>query len=378
ADGHGLDLTTGPLLAARLLRLSEERHLLFLVAHHIVFDSSSTAVLVRDLAAFYRARTRAQGGPGPSPLPEPPPAERPGAAELAASLDFWRRTLRDAPDLSLPTDRPRPPVRSGVGASLTHALEAGLVDRLRTYAAGHRATLFMALTGAVAAVLGRMAGQRDLVIGTAVAARPAGAEDHVGVFLDTVPLRLDLSGDPDFPTLLGRVRESSTAAYDHRGVPFDELVGALNPPRDAGRNPLFQVMVEYENEGRADFDPPRLTAALLDVPSARAPFDLSVYLTRHTDGVRFMVEYDTALFDGSTVRRFVEYVEQVLRRALDDPGASLTGLTAVTDSDRATLARLGRLDEPAPTAEDTLHGLFEEQARRTPDAVALVGGPRQV
>ncbi|MFH0245787.1 amino acid adenylation domain-containing protein [Streptomyces sp. HK10] len=373
-----LDLATGPMVTARLLRLSEERHLLFLLAHHIVFDSSSTAVLARDLAAFYRARTRAHGVPELPPLPEPPPAERPDTAGLSASLDFWKDTLRDSPSLSLPTDRPRPPVRSGAGASLTHALDAGLVGRLRTFAAGHRATLFMTLTSAIGAVLGRFSGQQDVVLGTAVAARPAGAEHHVGLFLDTVPLRLDLTGNPDFPTLLRRVRESSTAAYEHRGVPFDELVGALNPRRDPGLNPLFQVMVEYENEGEAEFDPPRLTAALLDVPSARAPFDLSVYLTHHPGGVRFMVEYDTALFDETTVRRFVDYVEQILCRALDAPGTPLDGLTAVTGTDRTMLTRLGNLDETTPTAGDTLHGLFERQAHQTPDAVALISGDRHV
>ncbi|CAL9560713.1 D-alanine--D-alanyl carrier protein ligase [Streptomyces sp. enrichment culture] len=368
-----LALREGPLVTARLLRLSDERHLLFLLAHHIVFDSSSTAVLVRDLAARYRSLTR--GAPEPPPLPEVAQA-RP--ADPAASLGFWRRTLAGAPDLALPTDRPRPPVRSGAGASLTHELDAGLAGALRAFTAGHRATPFMALTGAVAAVLGRMSGQDDLVLGTAVAARPPGAEHHVGLFLDTVPLRLDLSGDPDFPTLLHRVRDGSTAAYEHSGVPFDELVGALNPRRDPGRNPLFQVMVEYENESEAEFDPPRLAAKLLDVPSERAPFDLSVYFTHHRDGVRFMVEYDTALFDETTVRRFTRYVEEVLRRALDAPGAPLRELTAVTGADRAALAELGRLDEPAPAVGDTLHGLFERQARRTPDAVALVSGEESV
>ncbi|GGW82893.1 non-ribosomal peptide synthetase/type I polyketide synthase [Streptomyces lomondensis] len=370
ADDHGLDLASGPLVAARLLRLSPDRHLLFLLAHHIVFDSSSTAVLARDLAAYYRARRG--GGPEPRPLPELPAATRPGPA----SLDFWRHYLGDAPELTLPTDRPRPPVRSGAGASLTHALDAELVGGLRTFAGRHRATLFMTLTSAIGAVLGRFGGQRDVVIGTAVAARPAGAEDHVGLFLDTVPLRLDLTGDPDFATLLGRVRASSTAAFEHSGVPFDELVGALNPRRDPGRNPLFQVMVEYENEGGAEFDPPRLTATLLDVPSARAPFDLSVYLTHHADGVRFMVEYDTALFDEATVRRFVDYVEQVLRRALDTPGATLAELTALTAADRTALARLEHTGEGADPG--TLHGLFEQQARRTPDAVALLGDEGRV
>ncbi|WP_217211434.1 non-ribosomal peptide synthetase/type I polyketide synthase [Streptomyces sp. AC550_RSS872] len=368
-----LDLREGPLVTARLLRLSEERHLLFLLAHHIVFDSASTAVLVRDLAAYYRASEH--GAPEPPPLPAVAPA-RP--ADHAASLGFWRRELAGAPELALPTDRPRPPVRSGAGASLTHELDAQLTSALRAFAARHRATPFMVLTGAVAAVLGRLSGQDDVVLGTVLAARPAGADHHVGLFLDTVPLRLDLAGDPDFPALLHRVRAGSAEAYEHSGVPFDELVGALNPRRDPGRNPLFQVMVEYENEGEVEFDPPRLAATLVDVPSPRAPFDLSVYFTHHRDGVRFMIEYDTALFDEVTVRRFTHYVEQVVRRALGTPGAPLRELTAVTGADRAALARLGRLDEPSPAVEDTLHGLFERQARRTPDAVALVSGATNV
>ncbi|AXG77699.1 non-ribosomal peptide synthetase/type I polyketide synthase [Streptomyces paludis] len=379
-----LDLADGPLVTARLLRLSPERHVLFLLAHHIVFDSSSTAVLVGDIAAFYRA-----GPDGDAGLPElteaaPDPASASGSDAASGSngpspsLDFWRREMAGAPELSLPTDRPRPPVRSGAGASLTHHLDAELTGRLRKFAASHRVTPFMALTGAVAAVLGRFSGQQDVVLGTAVAARPAGAEHHVGLFLDTVPLRVDLTGEPDFPALLHRVRDSSSAAYEHRDVPFDELVGALNPRRDAGRTPVFQVMVEYENESEVEFDPPRLTAALLDMPSPRAPFDIGIYLTHHRTGVRFMAEYDTALFDESTVRRLVEYVEQVLRRALDTPGALLDELTAVTAADRESIARWGQLDEPAPASEDVLHGLFEQQARRTPDAVALVDDENSV
>ncbi|WP_433544344.1 amino acid adenylation domain-containing protein (plasmid) [Streptomyces sp. CA-294286] len=362
-----LDLCDGPLLTARLLRLSEERHLLFLLVHHIAFDSSSTAVLVRDLAALYRGFPH-----GELQLPPLPPVLPARPSDHAGSLDFWRRELDGAADLSLPTDRPRPEVRSGAGAALTYELDAELVRGVKAFAAAHRATPFMALTSAVAAVLSRFSGQQDVVVGTAVADRPAGADDAIGLFLSTVPLRLDLTGDPDFPTLLHRVRASSTAAYEHCDVPFDELVGALNPRRDPGRNPLFQVMVEYENESTVSFDPPRLTATLLDVPSARAPFDLSIYLTHHRTGVRCMVEYDTALFDEPFVRRLVHSMEQVLRRALDDPGAPLHALTAVTEADRTLLAGLGRLDEPTPAVADTLHGLFEQQARRTPDGVALV------
>ncbi|MEU3391596.1 non-ribosomal peptide synthetase/type I polyketide synthase [Streptomyces albidoflavus] len=368
-----LDLREGPLVTARLLRLADERHLLFLLAHHIVFDSASTAVLVRDLAACYRA----ERGAAPAPPPPRPVAAGPGS-DQAASLAFWRREMAGAPELALPVDRPRPPVRSGEGASLTHELDAELTGALKAFAARTRVTLFMALTGAVAAVLGRLSGQEDVVLGTVLTARPAGADHHVGLFLDTVPLRLDLAGDPDFPTLLHRVRAGTAAAFEHSGVPFDELVEELGPRRDPGRNPLFQVMVEYENESAVEFDPAGPTATLIDVPSARAPFDLSVYLTHHAGGVRFMVEYDTALFDEATVARFTHHVEQVLRRALRTPHAPLAELTAPSGADRAALARMGRLDEAQPVVEDTLHGLFERQARRTPRAVALVSGGRTV
>ncbi|WP_345025323.1 MupA/Atu3671 family FMN-dependent luciferase-like monooxygenase, partial [Streptomyces sedi] len=377
--GRVLDTAEGPLVTARLLRLSEESHLLFLMAHHLVFDSASTPVLVSDLVAYYRAETGTSPGAVPlPPLPEVPRPAEPSAAERAAALDHWVRRLAGAPELTLPTDRPRPPVRTGVGASVSHAWDAELIAHVREFAASHGATLFMALTGALSAVLARHAGQSEIVVGTAVSARPEGAEGHVGFFLDTVPLRLDLTGDPDLPTLLRRVRERGTEALDHRGVPFDELVGALNPTRDPGRNPLFQVLVEYENEGTVASDPggPRVT--LLDVPSDRAPFDLAFYLTHHPGGVRVAVEYDTALLEAATVRRLLDRVEALLRRALADPAAPLAALTAVPDAERAALARLGRLDEPAPVVEDTLHGLFARQARRAPGATALVHGEHHV
>ncbi|MFE2945098.1 amino acid adenylation domain-containing protein [Streptomyces sp. NPDC059255] len=370
AEGRRVfDLSEGPLIAVRLLRLAPERHLLFILAHHIAFDSSSTQVLARDLAAYYRAWP--EGEPRLPALLEDDTEPVPDPSATARNLAFWRRELTGVPDLKLPTDRPRPPVRTGAGASLTYALDSELVARVNQLAGAQRATLFMALTTAIGTVLGRFAGQSHFALGTAVAARPHGAEHTIGLFLDTVPLRLDLSGDPDFASLLGRVRDTSAAAYEHRHLPFDELVGALAPRRDPGRNPLFQVMVEYEHEGEVDFDPPRLTAALLDAPSERAPFDLSVYMTRHREGLRFMVEYDTALFDQATVHRLVEYVEQLLRRALDAPEVPVAELTTPTVADRAVLARWGGFDEQAPSGPDTLHGLFEEQARREPDALAL-------
>ncbi|MFD5778923.1 amino acid adenylation domain-containing protein [Streptomyces sp. NPDC126933] len=376
AEGaRAFDLTTGPLFSCRLLRLSDERHILFLLAHHIVFDSSSTVVFTRELAAHYRPSL--DGNPVLPPL-VPHRGTVVAPDRRAEVLAFWRRELEGAPDVSLPSDRPRASVRSGAGGSLTHTLDARLVARLREFAGDRRSTLFMVMTAAIGAVLGRFSGQQDIVVGTAVAARPEGAEDEIGLFLDTVALRLDLTGDPGFTELLRRVKERSTAAYEHRDVPFDEIVSELNPHRDPSRNPLFQVMVEYENEGEVNFDPPRLAATLVDMPSDRAPFDLSFYLTHHREGLRLITEYDTDLFTERDVRRLVDYMEQVLRRALAEPEAPLTALTVLTDADHTGLARLGRQLELLPTVEETLHGLFEAQAHRTPEAVALLTDTGQV
>ncbi|WP_033442233.1 hybrid non-ribosomal peptide synthetase/type I polyketide synthase [Saccharothrix sp. NRRL B-16314] len=361
-------LPDGPLILARLLRLGPDRHLLFLVVHHIVFDSSSSAVLVDDLAAHYRAWPARPVGLAPVAVRAPVEAD-PAAKDR--DLAFWRRELADLPVLDLPTDRPRGGVRTGAGASTTREFGPDLLRDLRSFGAEHRTTVFMSLLSAIGVVLGRFAGQRDVVVGTAVANRPPGAEREVGLFLDTVAVRLDLSGDPAFTTLLDQVRERTTAAYEHRDVPFDELVRALNPERDAGRNPLFQVMVEFEQEGEVAFDPPALSARLLDVPSDRAPFDLTIYLSQHREGVRCMIEYDTALFDECSVARVLDYVELVLRRAMAAPASRLSELTPLTEGDRAAVGSWQGAPVDPPGL--CLHELVSLQAQRTPDAVALLG-----
>jgi amino acid adenylation domain-containing protein len=353
------DLADGPLIAARLVRITAEHHLLFLSAHHIVFDSASTAVFVRDLAACYR--------PGGG-LPALAPLDSHEDAATGEDIEFWRTCLAGAPELRLPTDHPRPATRSGDGAAITHDLDGMLVDRVAALTQASGGTLFMAVLGGVAAVLGRFGDQDDVVIGTAVNNRPRAAADHVGLFLDTVPLRVDLSGDPAFTELVRRVRDTTADAYDHRAVPFDDLVGILNPERDPGRNPLFTVMIEFENESTVDFTP-EVAATILDVPADRAPFDLSLYLTRHAHGLRISVEYDIDLFTVDTVRGLLTHVETTLRRAVDDPATPLSTLTSATDAERALLA--GWQGQPLP-APPCLHHLVEQQVDRTPDATAII------
>ncbi|GAA3010164.1 non-ribosomal peptide synthetase/type I polyketide synthase [Actinokineospora diospyrosa] len=366
------DLAEGPLLTARLAQLGDQRHLLFLLAHHIVFDSSSTAVLVQDIAAAYRS------WPQPPELP-PLRSREPEVVDPAAvgrDLEFWRAELADLPSAAPLGDRPRPATRTGAGASLTWEFGPQVRAGLAKVGARHRATPFMAVLGAVSVVLGRFSGQTDVVVGTPVANRPEGAEHEVGLFLDTVVLRTDLSGDPSFGTLLGQVRTRAADAYDHRAAQFDELVAAINPDRDPGANPLFQVMVEFENEAGVRFAPPLLSARLLDVPSDRAPFDLTLYFTQHPDGLRCMVEYDTALFDEATVARLLGYLEHVLRGAISDSDAPLSALTSMVPSDRALVERWQ--GAPVPEPDLCLHQLVERQVARTPDAVALVAGDHEV
>ena len=357
-----LDLATGPLLLARLLRLAQTRHVMFMSAHHIVFDSASTAVFTRDLAAFYRAWPDE-----PADLPPLPAAEQVRVTS-AVDLDFWRAELTGAPTLRLPADRPRPPVGSGAGASVTHELGAELTERLRRFGREHGVTMFATLLAATGAVLGRFSGQDDIVVGTAVSDRPPGAEHAVGLYLDTLPLRIRLGGRPGFDELVRRVLDTSLRALEHRDIQFDDLVGALNPDRDPGRNPLFDVMVEFENATEdVEFDPPELAATLLDVPTDRAPFDISLYLSHHRNGVRCMIEYSTELFDEGTVRRLLDYLEHVLRVGVADPAAPLE--VGVTGTDRALLdGWQGAPAEPQPC----LHELFERAADADPTAPALI------
>ncbi|GAA3836846.1 hypothetical protein GCM10022226_68500 [Sphaerisporangium flaviroseum] len=357
------DLSEGPLFAATLARLGDERHLLFLLAHHIVFDSMSTAVFTQDLAASYRA--------WPAEPAEPPPPSGPveaGGPEPADTA-FWLRELAGAQVLHLPADHPGAGPGEAKGRGMTWEFGASLAERLEVYARTRGATPFMVIVAALGAVLGRMSGQEDFMIGTAVTDRPEGTEHRIGMYINTVVLRMDLTGDPDFTGLLRRVRERSTRAYEHQNVAFDDLVTALNPDRVAGANPLISVMVEYENATDVEFDPPRVRAELVDVPADRAPFPVTFYLSRHGAGLRCVVEYDSALFEESAVVRILDYTRQVLSLAMDREGAPLSELTPLTPADRDTLR-----ERQAPAVADppaSLHGLVEEQARRTPDAVAI-------
>ncbi|MER7585143.1 MupA/Atu3671 family FMN-dependent luciferase-like monooxygenase [Kitasatospora sp. NPDC097691] len=373
-----LDLTRAPLVRARLLRLSADRHVLLLLTHHLVFDAASLHILGQELAAHLRAWPRP-----PVPLPALPPPTRETVVRepaSAARLAYWRRRLADAPAPTLPTDRPRSN-RAPVGAWLSHTFRPATREALRGFGRHQGATPFMAVLAAVGAVLAGFSGQDDLVVGTAVGNRPADCDGTIGFFVDTVPLRLDLAGDPVFAELLDRIRTVSAEAYD-QAVPFDELVRAVNPERGAGRNPLFQVMVEYEAAADPGFEAGALRGEVVDLPNGRAPFDLSLCLS-HRDGLlHCLAHYDAALFAEETVRRLLDYVEQVLELAAEDPaGRRLSDLMAPPAAEARVLDGLERhadADADATDQPELLHHAFEQQARRTPAAQAVIDAGRPV
>ncbi|MGW3127932.1 MupA/Atu3671 family FMN-dependent luciferase-like monooxygenase [Streptomyces sp. NPDC001123] len=379
---HGsapFDLTTGPLWRVALGVLGPDRHLLYLVAHHSVFDAQSTMVFLRDLAACHRGEAALLPPLSPAPVADTPPA--------GDGLEFWKRLLDGAPVLRLPLDRPRGVSRPALGATLTHEFDGALARRVRAFGRSVGATAFTTLLSAVASVLGRFGDTDDVVLGTAVSHRPSGAEDRIGMYVETLALRLDLSGDPSFAGLVRRVRGAVMDALEHRDVPLDAVVEAVNPERVPGANPLFDVLVEYEQAADADLGGGGLSARLLQVPRAQAPFALTFYFTARPDGLGCTVEYDERLFDAETVARLLRYTEDLLGRGLADSAGALSALTGLTEADaRFVASHDGSGDADPERAEDgssalavgadepaCLHELFERAASATPDAIALSG-----
>ncbi|WP_261278745.1 amino acid adenylation domain-containing protein, partial [Serratia ficaria] len=261
------DLSAGPLVRATLIRLAEEEHLFLLTCHHIVSDGWSTGILLRELGALYGAFRHGEADPLP-PLalqyPDYAAWQRRHLTpeRLSAQAQYWRETLSGAPALlTLPTDRPRPTVQSFSGAEVPVVIDAELTQALRQFGRQHGATLFMTVLAAWSLVLARMAGQRELVIGTPEANRSRlETEPLVGFFVSTLALRIDLQDDPSLPTLIERIRRTVLAAQENRDLPFEQVVEQVNPPRHLGYTPLFQAMLAWQDGSVRDIALPGLRA----------------------------------------------------------------------------------------------------------------------
>ncbi len=372
------DLTRGALRTV-LVRLDEAEHAVLLTQHHIVSDGWSIGLLVRELGTLYGAFTRCR----PSPL-DPPRLSYADYARwqrrwhrgetLAAQIEWWRQRLEGVPELELPTDRPRPAVRGGHGARQQKLLRRIAPSRLAAVSRDAGATPFMTLLAVWQVLLHRTSGQPDFAVGTPVAHRNRiELEDLVGFLVNTLVLRARLEARSTFRDLVARTRETVLGAFAHQDVPFEKLVAELEPRRDLSRQPLFQVMFAFQNVPRvsAEFAGLRVSRLQNEVRSSR--FDLTLALTETEDGYLATLDYDTDLFDDTSAQRLLGHFETLAAGALHRAALRLAELPLATAAERhQVLIEWGTADAEA-TGETTLHGLFERQARRRGDAVAVVG-----
>jgi amino acid adenylation domain-containing protein len=372
------DLARGPLLRPALVRTGPAEYLFSLTMHHIVSDGWSFGVLIREVITLYEAFVAGK----PSPLPELE-IQYPDYAlwqrewlqgdALDEQLAYWKRQLAAPPVLELPGDRRRPPVQSFAGAVHQTRIPAPLYESLHALGRREGVTLFMTLLAGFKALLWRYTGQDDLVVGTPVAGRTrVEMEPLIGLFVNTLALRTDLSGDPTFGELLARVRGTALGAYAHQDVPFEKLVEELQPERSLSHAPIFQVMIMLQNTPRPALTMAGLPLGRVDVDTATAKFDLTLLLEERDGGITAQWEYSTDLFDAETVERMAGHFETLLEGAAADPTRRISGLPLLSEAERRHITidfnETRRAYPPALRIDE----LFEAQAAHTPDAVALV------
>ncbi|HKP74027.1 MAG TPA: amino acid adenylation domain-containing protein [Longimicrobiaceae bacterium] len=374
------DLVEGPLFRATLLRLSDLEHVLVLAMHHVVSDGWSVGVLFREMWSLYAAfRDGAD-----SPLPELPvqyadfavwQREQQKGDALARHLAWWKERLAGAPAvLELPADHPRPPLPSFRGGKVPVEVPARTLERLRDLARAEGATLYMVVLAAFQLLLSRHAGTDDVVVGTLVAGRTRSeVQELIGLFMNTLVLRGDLSGDPTFRELVGRVRESVLGAYEHQDVPFERLVAELQPERSLSHSSLFQVLFQLDNAEAGQAHARGLRVEGVDTGRDTAKFDLTLDLDAHAGGISGFLEYATDLFERGTARRMAEHLERLLEQAAESPDRRISRLELMGQAERARVTGWNRTTAKYP-ADRCIHQLFEAQAARTPDAVAVISG----
>jgi amino acid adenylation domain-containing protein len=374
-----LNLAEDSMLRVCLVRMGPAEHLLLLTIHHIASDGWSEDIFFREFSALYTAFCQGK----PSPLP-PLPFQYGDFAvwqrrwlsgkRLEQQLAYWKTHLHGAPPiLALPTDHPRPELPTYAGAVIEHMLPKTLLSELQALSRSHGVTLFMTLLAAFQVVLARYSGQEDIVVGTPIANRTEEQlEGLIGFFVNTLAVRGDLSGDPTFVELLGRVRETALEAYAHQDLPFEKLVEELQPKRSLQHTPLFQVMFILQNNVRSRLDMAGLQATPLSIDTGYSKFDLTLSAIESEAGLQLGVQYAKDLFEGPTIERMLSHFRILLDGILADPQQHISRLPLLTAPERHRLLvewNDTRADYPR---DRCIHQLFEEQVERTPEAVAVV------
>ena len=377
------DLAAGPLLRISLFRLKADIHILVLTMHHIISDAWSMGVLIREVSALYTAFHLAT----PPALPE----LRIQYADFAqwqrrrrqpendqSQLAYWKEQLVGAPVLlELPTDRPRPSTQSFHGAAAAFSFSPQLRAKLQALSQESGASLFMVMLAAFSALLARYANQRDIVIGSPVTNRPlTDLEPLIGFFVNTLALRIELTGNPSFHELLDRVRRVALDGYANQEIPFEQLVDALDLDRNLSHSPIFQVMLAYENTSASALELPGLSAMPLRVETTGAKFDLTLYIDDTATGIDGSFEYNTDLFDGETIARMIGNFETLMEAVVENPRQRLGEIPLLSASELRLSKERNATEVAYP--QRCIHQTFEDRVAVVPDAVALVFGQEQL
>ncbi|TMC16012.1 MAG: amino acid adenylation domain-containing protein, partial [Chloroflexi bacterium] len=386
------ELAQGPLLRLTLLRLRPDEHVLLATFHHIIIDGWSQGVFVHELSEFYTAYCNGWAFANGQSLDKRErlsllpalPLQYADFAKwqrewlqgevLQQQLDYWRQQLAGAPALlELPTDRPRPAVQTFAGARRSRLLSPDLLLQLKSLSKQEKVTLFMTLLTAFQVLLMRYSGQRDIIVSTPIANRTRKEfEGLIGLFVNTLVLRTDLSGNPTFRQLLDRVQQMAVQAYAHQDIPFEKLVEELQPERNLSYQSLSQVAFILQSFPTSKLELPEVSWRPIGVEQIPSPLDLSLFLTEGEPGLLTTLEYNTDLFDATTMERLLGHWQVLLEAIVHDPGQTIAMLPLLTGAEREQLLVQWNATARDIPSDRCLHQLIEQQVERTPEAIAVV------
>ncbi len=375
------DLEQPPLIRLRLLRLSPENHVLILVMHHIITDGWSMSILCKEISRSYGQLSAGQHTQTTK--------LRLQYADFAlwqlqtltdevlqGDVEYWQQHLRGSPALlQLPSDRPRPGVQSHRGSIESLIIDDALTRRIKQMCAGERVTLYMALLAAFQALVKRYTGTDDIPVGTPVAGRnDPDLADLIGSFVNTLVMRGDLSGNPSFRELLQRTRDATLEALGHQALPFDHLLTKLKCERTRSYTPLFQIMFIVHNEPKQVARLPGLVLEEIDLDCGLAKFDLTLEVVEQDGGLYCQFEYNSDLFDRSTIQRLALHFQNLISSAVKNPASPISKLNVLSPSERRQIIFDWNTTSVEYSKDVTIGRAFEDQVRRTPEAIALHEG----
>lgn len=382
------DLSQGPLVRALLVRLAAQEYILLVTMHHIVTDGWSMGIFQRELSAFYQAAISGEAANLPELAIQYPDysswQRRWFAGELYESqLSYWRKQFDPLPrGLELPADHPRQKANAHQafrGAHHTICLSKELTTDLKNLSQKQGATLFMTLLAAYEVLLQRYSGEDDIVVGTPMAGRQMPETEHlIGLFINTLPLRTSLAGDPTFAEVLGRVKDSALGAFAHQDLPFERMVKELHPERSLSRNPLFQVLFVLQNEEILPLEFPGLVTEHFRLGNTMANFDLTLDIVEKDGELVCLFESNADLFESETIVRLMGHFRTLIEAAVANPDQAISSLPMLTAAERQQVLIEWNDTATNYPSHSSIQELFEQQVRDTPDAVALVCVDRQV